>query len=50
MVLLYEMDAIRKVVFNKVLCLRLGGNVTWMYLYFTWLYCLFQCNNFNHAW
>ena len=30
-VLLYEMDAIRKIVFNKVLCLILGGNVTWMY-------------------
>ena len=30
-VLLYEMNAIRKVVFNKVLCLRLEGNVTWMY-------------------
>ena len=30
-VLLYEMDAIRNIVYNKVLCLRLGGNVTWMY-------------------
>ena len=30
-VLLYDMDGIIKVVFNKVLCLRLGGNVTWMY-------------------
>ena len=30
-VFLYEMDAIRKIVFNKALYLRLGGNVTWMY-------------------
>lgn len=31
-VLLHEMDSIRKVIFNEVLCLGLGGHVTWTWL------------------